>query len=102
MPNAEELRKFVELSPADPFPRYGLALQLRSDGRLEDAISELRTLVEKFPDYVPGHQQLGLSLQQAGRTDEAKAAYAVGIEAAKKAGNRHAAEEMQGALEMLG
>jgi Flp pilus assembly protein TadD len=102
MPSVEELRKFVEMSPTDPFPRYGLALQLRSDGKLEDAIGELRTLVGKFPDYVPGHQQLGLSLQQAGRTDDAKAAYRAGIEAAKKTGNRHAADEMQGALEMLG
>ena len=102
MPSVEDLRRFVDLSPSDPFPRYGLAMQLRSDGRLEDAIAELAILVEKFPGYVPGHHQLGISLEQAGRIEEARAAYRAGIESAKRSGNRHAAEEMAAALQMLG
>lgn len=102
MPSVEDLRKFVELQPDDPFPRYGLALQLKAEGRLDEAIATLEELVSKFPAYVPGHQQRAIALQQAGRIDEARAAYGAGIEAARKAGNRHAEDEMRGALEMLG
>ncbi len=102
MPSVEDLRKFVEMSPADPFPRYGLAMQLKSEGALEQSIAAFAELCAKFPTYVAGHQQMGLALAQAGRLDEARAAYTAGIEAAKKTGNRHAAEEMQGALEALG
>jgi Flp pilus assembly protein TadD len=101
MPTVEELRKFVEMSPGDPFPHYGLAMQLRSEGRLDDAIAAFAELVARFPAYVPGHQQLGISLQNAGRTDDARAAYRAGVDAAKKAGNLHAAEEMEGAIEAL-
>jgi len=41
------------------------------------------------------------TLERAGRTAEAKKMLADGIEAAKRAGNQHALQEMSGMLEEL-
>jgi tetratricopeptide (TPR) repeat protein len=102
MPTLEELEKLIASSPDDPFPRYGRAMKLRSAGRLDEAIQAFVELLARFPGYVPGYQQEGLALEAAGRVEEAQAAYRSGIAVALRAGDRHAAEEMQAALEALG
>jgi Flp pilus assembly protein TadD len=101
MPSVADLKRFVEMSPNDPFPLYGLAMQQRSEGALEEAIATFTELCARFPTYVPGHQQLAIALTRAGRLDDARAAYAAGIAAARSTGNRHAADEMQAALDEL-
>jgi tetratricopeptide (TPR) repeat protein len=101
MPSIEALEKLIELCPGDPFPRYGLAMELKKQGRLEEAVGALEDLIRRFQDYVPGHHQLARALEAAGRGEEAGEAYRRGIEAARRTGDSHAAEEMQGALEEL-
>ena len=102
MPSLDDLKKLAESSPQDPFPRYGLAMELKRQGRQAEAVAAFQALLERFPAYVPGHQQLGLALAAAGKLAEAREAYLVGIDAAEKSGNRHAADEMRSALNMLG
>ena len=101
MPSIEDLEKLIGACPDDPFPRYGLAMELKKQGRLEEAVLAFRELVVRFGDYVAGHHQLARALEAAGRVEEARGAYRQGIEAARRTGDAHAAEEMQGALEML-
>jgi tetratricopeptide (TPR) repeat protein len=102
MPSIEDLQKLIEACPDDPFPRYGLAMELKKQGRPGEAVLAFRELVGRFQDYVPGHHQLARALEAAGSVEEAREAYRRGIEAARRTGDGHAAEEMQGALEMLG
>jgi Flp pilus assembly protein TadD len=44
-------------------------------GRIEEAIAQLRTAVENSPGYAPGHRNLAALLQQAGRKEEAATHY---------------------------
>ena len=101
MPSLEDLTKLIAESPNDPFPRYGLAMELRKRGRSYEAIEAFADLLKRFPVYIPGYHQYGLSLEAAGRDDEARDVYRKGISLAKKTGEGHAAEEMQAALERL-
>ena len=75
-------QKFVAAKPDDPFTRYGLAMQLRSMGRDEDAVSVFRELGRRAPDYVPTWMMLGQALEGLGRDGEAAQAYQDGIASA--------------------
>jgi tetratricopeptide (TPR) repeat protein len=88
--------------PNDPFLRYGLGMEYVSEGALEDAVRCFRELTDVAPDYVPGYQQAGQVLVRLGRPDEARELFQRGIATAKKVGNIHAGEEMQGFLDGLG
>jgi tetratricopeptide (TPR) repeat protein len=89
---------FISRAPDDPFPRYGLAMELRTRGQVDAAITEFTTLMDRFPDYVPTYLMAGNTLAEAGRAEEAKAVYRRGIAAAERKGDRHALGELEGAL----
>ena len=42
-------RGFIERTPQDPFPRYGLAMEHRTRGELDLAWAAFNDLIEKFP-----------------------------------------------------
>ena len=42
MDRVEQLRKFIEASPGDPFPRYALALELKGRGDQHEQQQEQR------------------------------------------------------------
>jgi predicted Zn-dependent protease len=92
------LRQFVADQPGDPFPRYGLAMELRNQDRPEEAWAEFRGLIESFPDYVPAYLMAGGTLVTLDRRQEAAEVYRAGIEAAGRASDGHAASELREAL----
>jgi tetratricopeptide (TPR) repeat protein len=94
-------QSFIARSPEDPFPRYGLAMELKGCGRIDDAIREFAILMERFPDYVPTYLMAGTTLAELGRTAEARDAMTRGLSAAQKKGDRHAASELESALAAL-
>jgi predicted Zn-dependent protease len=71
-------------------------------GRVEQALQEFKTLLEKNPDYTPGYFMAAQTLEQAGRIDEAKRMLVDGISSARRTGNAHAQSEMTAMLEGLG
>lgn len=97
----ELLRQFIATSPEDPFPRYGLALELKNAGQHAEAATEFATLLEKFPTYVPAYLMAGNNLVTLGKTAEAKDVYSKGIQAAIQKGDGHARGELEGALASL-
>jgi len=97
----EALKNMVTQNPSDSFLRYGLAMEYRNAGDLEAAISEFRSLIASNPDYAAAYQHGAQVLTHLGRTEEARALYREGIEAAARKGNRHARDEMQAALDLL-
>lgn len=100
-PRLEALEKFLAEDPDDSFTRYALALECASAGDAARAVALLQETVERDPRYVPAWQQLGSVLQRLGRTEEAAAALARGIAAARAAKDLHAASEMTQELESL-
>src|SRR5438132_1264840 len=94
-------RAFIAKSPNDPFPRYGLAMELRSRGDLEGAAAAFAELRETFADYVPTYLMAGGVLAQLGRRDEAARCYERGIEVATAKADAHAKKELEAALAEL-
>jgi predicted Zn-dependent protease len=97
----EGFRKFVAERPDEPFPRYSLAMQLRSMGKHEEAVAEFRELGRRAPDYVPTWLMLGQALEAVGRGSDAAQAYRDGIAAATRQANHHARSELEDALERV-
>lgn len=95
-------KSFIARSPADPFPRYGLAMEHRSRGELAEAWTAFSDLLDQFPDYVPTYLMAGGTLVGLDRKDEAAAIYRRGIEVAGRKGDGHARGELEAALHELG
>jgi predicted Zn-dependent protease len=64
-------RSFIAKKPGDPFPRYGLAMELRTRGDLDGAAAAFDELITSFPDYVPSYLMSGGVLAELGRRDDA-------------------------------
>ena len=101
MDRAAQLRKFVEASPEEPFPRYALALELKAGADAAGAAAELQELLRIAPDYLAAYLQLGMLLQTLGRAAEARQALAAGQELARRKGDGHTLSELTAALEAL-
>ncbi len=91
-------KSIIARSPADPFPRYGLAMEHKSRGDHAEAWTAFSELLEKFPDYVPTYLQAGGTLVALGRRTEAADVYRRGIDAAARKGDGHAKSELASAL----
>jgi predicted Zn-dependent protease len=95
------LEKVTREGSTDPFPWYGLALEYRNLGRLDEALQTFTALRQQTPSYVPMYLMCGQMLEKAGRADEAREWFSSGIAAATKAGDSHARGELEGALGAL-
>jgi len=94
-------KSFIARSPADPFPRYGLAMEHKTRGDLAEAWAAFSDLLTSFPDYVPTYLMAGGTLSALGRKDEAAEVYRRGIEVAQRKGDPHARGELESALNEL-
>lgn len=98
---AKAFRSFIAKKPDDPFPRYGLAMELLGQGDPAGAIAEFDHLLMHFPDYVPTYLMAGNTLATAGQRDRAIEVLRRGVATATRAGNAHAASELNAALAAL-
>jgi Tfp pilus assembly protein PilF len=98
MDRIASFKSFIARSPDDPFPRYGLAMEHKTQGSLAEAWTVFSELLERFPDYVPTYLMAGGTLVGLGRRDEAAAVYRQGIDAASRKGDVHARGELESAL----
>lgn len=95
------LRQFVAQKPGDPFPRYGLAMELKKRGQLAEAVAEFRDLLARSPDYVPAYLMAGNTLVDHGDRAGAIDILTRGVAAARAAGDAHALGELESALAAL-
>ena len=91
-------RRFIEQRPTDPFPRYGLAMELRGQDRIAEAVTTFDELVSTCPDYVPTYLMFGTTLAKAGDKPRARTVMETGCEVAQRKGDRHALGELESAL----
>jgi Tfp pilus assembly protein PilF len=96
-----QLRALLADDPADPFLRYGLAMEYAGQGDDATAATHFRDLLAADPGYVPAYLMLGQTLARLGEDDEAKDVLRRGVAAAQRAGNEHARGELQGLLDSL-
>lgn len=97
----EMLEEFVAANPLDAFARYGLAIECARVGAPDNARTHFDKLLELHPDYVPGYFQYGQMLASIADNAAAREVLLRGIEAARRKGDAHAAEEMQAFLDDL-
>lgn len=91
-------RTFIERNPKDPFPRYGLAMELRSRGDLAGAATAFDELLNDFPDYVPSYLMAAGLYAEVGRKDDGIATLRRGVDVATVKGDSHARKELEAAL----
>ena len=92
------LEQHCTTAAADSFAFYGLGMEYRKEGRVDDAISTFTKLKEKDPDYVPMYLMAGQALIDAGRGPEARIWLEQGIAAATRKHDTHALGELESAL----
>ena len=92
-----QLLAFYEADATDPFIIYALATEYRADAP-ETAWPYYQKLLAEHPDYVGTYYHAGKLLEAFGRKAEAESVYRQGLVVSRKAGQLHAASELQGAL----
>jgi predicted Zn-dependent protease len=95
------LREILAMDPGNSFARYGIAMELVSQNRLEEALEEFDALLDRDPNYTAGYFMAAQTLVSAGRTQQAQKRLEDGIRSATSAGNTHAVNEMQAMLDDL-
>jgi Tfp pilus assembly protein PilF len=101
MEKIEKLRSFLEVSPDDAFLKHALGLEYIKLGDDETAKKLFIEILIRDPGYIGTYYHLARLLERTGDTDNAKTWYEKGMESAKKAGDGHAYNELQAALEDL-
>jgi Tfp pilus assembly protein PilF len=101
MDKVAALKEILVLDPKNSFARYGIAMELVSQGDTPAALDEFNMLLATDPDYTAGYFMAAQTLVGLGRNDEAMARLRDGIASAARAGNTHALNEMQAMLDDL-
>jgi hypothetical protein len=96
----EQLLKFVEEEPNDPFNLYAVAIEY-SKLDLNKAEIFYRQLLEKHPDYLPTFYSFGKLLVEKNDKVNAKEVFAKGIALAEKLKDAKALRELKNALNEL-
>ena len=94
------LEKITSEGSSDPFAWYGLALEYKTLGRVDDALRTFESLRSKSPGYVPMYLMCGQMLADAGK-DGAREWLEAGVVAARAKKDSHALGELESALEAL-
>jgi Tfp pilus assembly protein PilF len=95
------LKTFLKNTPDDCFLNHALALEYVKQGDDTDARVCFEKNLHTDADYVATYYHLGKLLERAGAQQDAIPVYEKGMEIAKKAGDMHTYNELQGAYEDL-
>lgn len=101
MSRRAKIETMLKANPDDAFLLYALALELLKEGDQAAGIEQLKRVASKHPDYHAAYFQLGQTLVASGEVDEAREWLEQGVSAAHRAGDTHAAGEMEELLMTL-
>jgi len=97
----DQLRSMLVDDPKDPFLRYAVALELKRNGEMEQAILALEALLVDDPKHIPSYYQLALMLADTGRTADAVRTCEIGSLACIVTGDRKARVELLALMNSL-
>ena len=95
------LEQHVASGSADAFAFYGLGMEYRKEGRVDDALATFAKLKDKDADYLPMYLMAGQTLIDANRAAEARAWLEAGVELARRKGDGKTLGELESALASL-
>ena len=93
-PLISSLEKLIGTPRDGALLRYSLGSEYLKAGERARAIEQLREAVRRDPDYSAAWKLLGRALADADDPAQALEAWALGIEAARRKGDRQAEKEM--------
>lgn len=92
----------VAQGTADSFAHYGLAMELRTAGQLQEAWEIFQTLLKNHPDYLPAYAPAADTLVGLDRHEDARDLCRQGMEQCERKGQSHARDQLQTTLSTLG
>ncbi len=101
MNRMEKLREFLEKNPQDDFVQHALALEYIKFGKEGEAGKLFKEILDRNPGYIGSYYHYAKLLERSGERDAASHWYALGMAAAKKAGDMHTYNELLAALDEL-
>jgi Flp pilus assembly protein TadD len=102
MNRLDQLQQMLQDSPDDTFLLYALAMEQRSAGDDEAALTGLDRVLAVDSDYVAAYFQKGQILAGLDRLEQARQVLQQGITIARGVGDDHAAAEMTEFLASIG
>lgn len=101
MDRIKKLEELLIKSPADSFLQHALALEYIKAGQDQTAHKLFEEILTREPSYVGSYYHLAKLLERDGQREEAIKWYEKGMDEAKKAGDKHALNELRAAYEEL-
>jgi predicted Zn-dependent protease len=100
-PKLDTFRQMVARQPENALARFGLANEAMKSGLHDEAREHLEAYLTRYDDEGNGYGRLAEALVGLGRTEEARAALARGIEASRRFGHPSMAAEFEARIEEL-
>ena len=92
----EQLKKYLEESPDDPFLYYALALEFMKETP-ERSAEIFRKMLTDYPEYLPVYYHAANCFWELGSTDEARSAFETGIGLAEQQEDSNTLRELRNA-----
>ncbi len=97
----DALLTLLKKNPEDTFLLYGIALEYSAIEKYDKTKEYLLKAIKTDENYVPAFMQLAQLSEKLNKIDDAKKYYTLGIEAAKKTGDKRSEREMEEFLDEL-
>lgn len=97
----QQLRAMLADEPGDLFLRYAIALELKREGDMEQAIEDLHAILIEEPEHIASYYQLALLLADTGKTKDAIETCEAGSMRCLVTGDRKARAELLELMEAL-
>ena len=97
-----KIQQMLLADPNDVFLNFSLAMEYAKEGQTEEAARQFTRVTELDPGHVSAYYQQANILVGLNRNEDAKAVLDRGVEAARKAGDRHMVDKMTEMRKLLG
>jgi len=97
----EKLKEYLKTAQKDSFLQHALALEYIKKGDDEEARKLFVEILLREPTYIGSYYHLAKLLERTGEIEKAITIYEKGMQEAKRAGDNHSHNELQGAYEEL-
>jgi len=101
MERIDKLKEYLKTNGKDSFLQHALALEYIKAGNDVEAKNLFNDILKREPTYIGSYYHLGKLHERLGDEEKAIKIYERGMEEAKKAGDNHTYNELQGAHEEI-
>lgn len=100
-PRMRQLQQMLQRQPDDPFLLYGMGMEYKKAGDAGRALEYFDQVLQRDPNYCYAYYQRALVHDSLGDVESAKRSLREGLQAADRAADAHARQEIEAMLETL-